>query len=64
MSEKTGGGEVSRAEEAQNLAKEAVDAIKQGDKEEGEFLADAAKELDGAAADKILKESGKQKGKG
>ena len=62
MSGKTG-GDVSRSDEAQNLAKEAVDAIKQGDKEEGEFLADAAKELDPAAADRILKEGGKQKGK-
>ena len=46
--------DVSRAEEAKNLAKEAVEATKQGDKDEGAFLADAAKALDKGAATGVL----------
>ena len=48
--------DISRSEEAKNLAKEAVDAIQHGEKEEGKFLSDAAKELDPSAASKVLKE--------
>ena len=47
--------EISRAEEAKNLAKE------QGDGEEGKFLADAAKALDKDAAAAVLKDSGASK---
>ncbi len=46
--------DVSRAEEATNLAKDAVEATQHGDKEEGKFLADAAKALDKAAASEVL----------
>ncbi len=46
--------EVSRAEEAKNLAKDAVEATRHGDKEEGKFLADAAKALDKEAAAGVL----------
>ncbi len=44
-----------RATEAKDLAKDAVEAVQQGDKEEGEFLADAARDLDRKAADEVLK---------
>jgi hypothetical protein len=54
MTGKTG-GDISRTDEAKNLAKEAVDAIEHGDKEEGKFLGDAAKELDPKAASEVLK---------
>jgi len=47
----------SRAEEAKNLAHEAVDAMKSGEKEEGAFLAEAAKDLDKKAATQVLKEA-------
>ena len=50
------GDDISRGEEAKNLAKEAVDAIQHGDKEEGKFLADAAKNLDSKAASDVLKD--------
>lgn len=55
MTGKTG-GDISRAEEAKNLAKEAVEAIQHGEKEEGKFLGDAAKQLDPAAASEVLKD--------
>ena len=46
--------EVSRAEEAKNLAEDAVEATRQGDAEEGKFLANAAKALDKDAAVEVL----------
>ncbi len=46
--------DVSREEEARNLAKDAVEAKQQGDREESSFLADAAKALDKDAADAVL----------
>jgi ribosomal protein S20 len=52
----TTGGDISRSEEAKNLAKEAVEAIQHGDKDEGKFLSDAAKELDPSAASQVLKD--------
>ena len=57
------GGDISRTEEAQNLAKEAVEAMEHGEKEEGKFLSDAAKGLDPAAASKILKDGAAGKAK-
>lgn len=41
-------------QEAQNLAKEVVEEIRHGNKEEGEFLAEEARALDGGAAAKVL----------
>ena len=46
--------EVSRAEEAKNLAKDAVEATRQGDAEEGKLLANATKALDKDAAGEVL----------
>ena len=46
--------DISRADEAKNLANDAVDATRQGDKEEGKFLADAARALDKDAAAQVL----------
>ncbi len=46
-----------RSEEAQNLAREGLDEIKHGDKEEGEFILQEARQLDRAAADAVIKES-------
>ena len=46
----------SRSEEAKNLAHEAVDAMKSGEKDVGAFLADAAKFFDKQAAAEVLKE--------
>jgi ribosomal protein S20 len=45
-----------RSEEAANLAREGLDEIKHGDKEEGEFLLSEAKALDKAAAEKVVKD--------
>ena len=53
--------DISREEEARNLAKEALEAKQQGDREESGFLADAAKALDKDAAAEIL--SGKDDAK-
>ena len=53
--------EISRAEEAKNLAKDAVEATEHGDGEEGRFLADAAKALDKDAAAAVLKDGGAAK---
>lgn len=50
----------SRAEEARNLAKEAVEEMKHGNKEEGDFLMAEAKTLDPAAVKEIARESGKK----
>ena len=44
-----------RSEEAENLAREGLEEIKHGDKEEGEFLIGEARQLDKAAADKVIK---------
>ena len=46
--------DISRADEAKNLAEDAVEATRQGDREEGKFLADAAKALDEEAAAEVL----------
>ena len=43
-----------RAEEARNLATEALDEIKHGNKEEGKFLIDEARHLDKAATDAVV----------
>jgi hypothetical protein len=51
-----------RSEEAKNLAKEAQEAVAGGEKEEGEFLAEAAKDLDPAAAAEVLGKNGKRTG--
>lgn len=48
-----------RSEEAQNLAREGLEEIKHGDKEEGEFLIDEAKALDKSAAEEVLKQDKK-----
>ena len=48
-----------RSEEAENLAREGLEEIKHGDKEEGEFLLSEAKALDKAAAEAVLKEDKK-----
>ena len=45
-----------RSEEAENLAREGLEEIKHGDKEEGEFLIGEARQLDKAAADAVMKE--------
>ncbi len=44
-----------RAEEAHNLAVEGLDEIKHGNKEEGKFLIDEAKNLDPKAAEEVIK---------
>jgi ribosomal protein S20 len=43
-------------EEARNLAKEALEEVAHGNKEEGSFLAQEAKALDPAAAKEVLKD--------
>lgn len=43
-----------RAEEARNLAEEAVEAMEDGEPEEAKFLAAEAKALDKAAAEAVL----------
>ena len=48
-----------RSEEAQNLAREGLEEIQHGDKEEGKFLIDEARALDKKAADEVLKQEGK-----
>lgn len=50
------GVDEDKATEAKNLAKEGLEAIQQGDKDEGKFLIDAAKDLDKEAAGEVLKE--------
>lgn len=52
----TQGGEVERKDEAKNLAKEAVQEIRHGNKEEGKFLAEEARDLDPAAAAEVLEQ--------
>jgi hypothetical protein len=51
------GGRDAKAKEAKNLAKEGVEAMQHGDRDEGKFLIDAAKDLDPGAAAKALKEN-------
>ncbi len=43
------------AEEARNLATEGLEEIKSGNKEEGKFLIDEARNLDPAATDEVVK---------
>ena len=46
-----------KKEEAKNLAREAVEEMQHGDREEGKFLAGEAKALDPAGAAEVLKEN-------
>ena len=46
---------VDRSTEAKDLAQDAKEAAERGETEESSFLADAARELDPAAADAVLK---------
>jgi hypothetical protein len=48
---------IDRGEEARNLAREAVEEMRHGDRNEGKFLADEAKALDAHAADQVLKQN-------
>jgi len=48
-----------RAEEARNLATEGMEEMKAGNKEEGDFLINEAKQLDQAAAQDVLKSAKK-----
>ena len=45
-----------RSEEAENLAREGLEEIKHGDKEEGEFLIGQARQLDKTSAEAVIKE--------
>jgi hypothetical protein len=51
-----GGADPEKRHEAENLAREAVEELDHGNKEEGKFLAEEARELDRTAADAVLKE--------
>ena len=63
MPENNKGTETSKQEEARSLAQEAVEEMRHGDKEEGKFLAEEAKQLDPGAASEVLGENGgKSKG--
>ena len=53
------GRDPDKREEAANLAREAVDELRHGDREEGQFLAEEARELDAAAAEAVLKQPDK-----
>ncbi|MBV9757121.1 MAG: hypothetical protein JO047_08715, partial [Alphaproteobacteria bacterium] len=53
------GRDPDKREEAANLAREAVDELRHGEREEGQFLAEEARELDAAAAEAVLKQSDK-----
>jgi hypothetical protein len=48
-------------EEARHLAEEAMDEIKRGNKEEGEFVLDEARDLDTTAVNEVLKEHKKSR---
>jgi len=48
--------------EAENLAKEALEELRHGNKDEGNFLAGEARELDPAAADGVLKQQHRKSG--
>jgi hypothetical protein len=52
-------GDAGTREEARRLAEEAMEEMKQGNKEEAKFVLDEARDLDKAAVDEVLK---KQKG--
>ena len=45
-----------RAEEARNLASEGLEEMQKGNKEEGKFLIDEARNLDKEAADAVTKQ--------
>jgi len=47
--------ENSTREEAKHLAEEAVQEMRRGNKEEADFVLDAARELDKQAADEVVK---------
>jgi hypothetical protein len=53
--EKPGDAENSTREEAKHLAEEAVQEMRRGNKEEADFVLDAARELDKHAADEVVK---------
>ena len=58
MAEPSSGAEQrlpERAEEARNLAKEGLEERRHGNKEEGDFLINEAKQLDQAATEDALK---------
>ena len=57
------GADPEKKEEAKNLAKEAVQELKHGNREEGEFLAQEAKSLDPSGASEVLKHGDKDKPK-
>lgn len=64
MTNKTSHGNIDpKAKEAKNLAKEGVEAMQQGDPDEGRFLIDAAKDLDPSAATEVLKDQPRKEGK-
>jgi hypothetical protein len=44
-----------KKEEAKNLAREAVEELEHGDRDEGRFLAEEAKALDPAGAAEVMK---------
>ena len=54
--------EIGRSEEARNLAREAVEEMRHGDRDEAKFLADEAKALDAKAADDVLTKAGGKQG--
>lgn len=56
------GADPEKRHEAENLAREAVQELEGGDKAEGKFLAQEARELDRAAAEAVLKDEEHQKG--
>lgn len=47
--------ESSTREEAKHLAEEAIQEMRRGNKEEAEFVLDAARDLDKRAADEVVK---------
>lgn len=63
MAERHREGDVpDKREEAANLAREAMEEQKHGNKEEAEFLAEEARELDPKAAEAVLHEQDRQRG--
>jgi biopolymer transport protein ExbD len=53
----------SRKEEAKHLAEEAVEEMKQGNKEEGQFVLNEAKKLDADAVGEVLHQANPSGGK-
>jgi hypothetical protein len=49
------GADPEKRHEAENLAKEAMEEIQHGNKDEGRFLAEEARELDPSAAENVLR---------